>query len=163
MAGRLADIRFRVVRVGDPAAGDEWSTGPDGSFTWMVMSAVWRLVTDATVANRVAGIEVTDQTTVWFRSAAGTNQAASTTTDYTAFGGAGFQAANGAIQHVPVPARGLVVPRGNLVRSVTQAIVAGDQISAVALHVIEYETGRIAPGLPIPEPYVEAFDPTFVG
>lgn len=160
MGRRLADIRYRVVRVADPGANTEISISSTGASFWLVRSLVATLTTDATVADRTVRIEQSDGTSTYFVASAGEVQAASLTRRYGAHPGADGSLTAGGVRGIPLDAYGLVVPPGHVVRTDTENLQAGDEYSDIALHVLEFETGRIAPGVPTVNIYVEAFDPT---
>lgn len=162
MGRRLADIRYRVVPVASPAAGANLEVTSTGGFFWLLRSLVFDLTTDANVADRLAVLETTDGSNVYWRAAAGEVQAASLTHQYSAFPGADGSLTAGTVRGIPLDAFGLVIPPGHILRTDVDNIQVGDQLSAIALHVLEMESGRIAPAIATANLYIEEFDPTTV-
>lgn len=161
MGRRLADIRYRAIPVTAPGAGNEISTGPTGSHLWVVRSVVATLTTDATVADRHVVLTLGDGTTTYWLAGAGAVQAASAAQRYSAYPGADGSLTAGDTSGIPLDAYGLVVNPGHVLATETDNLQAADAYSAVALHVLEMETGWIAPAVPTVNLYIEEFDPTF--
>lgn len=162
MGRRLADIRYRVVPVANPAVATDLEVTSTGGFFWLLRSVVFTLTTDATVADRHVALETTDGTNVYWRAAAGEVQAASLAHDYSAYPGADGSLTAGTVRGIPLDAFGQVIPPGHILRTDTANLQAGDQLSGIALHVLEMESGRIAPAVATANLYIEEFDPTTV-
>ena len=131
----------KLQKVASPVAGAEWSIAAPGQGLWRVVSAAFRLVTDATVANRTVTLVADDGTDVWFRSVATAQQAASLTVDYGAFAGGSPGGFAGVAGVMPFTQDGLWLQPGWRLRSVTGAIAATDQYSGISLLVEEFPNG----------------------
>lgn len=128
--------RIRSITGTDPAAGVEISdTVPTGA-RWKLFA--WRatLVTDATAANRLPALVIDDGTTEIYRAVSTTNHTASLTWAYNAAiaGAAAAQSASNVGLILPAS---LVLLAGYRIRTVTAAIVAGDNWGAPQLLVEE--------------------------
>lgn len=161
MANRLTDIRYRVVRVASPGAGNEIEVTSTGSHFWVVRSMVLTLTTDATVADRHVVLEASDGTTIYFLAGAGSVQAASLTHRYSAYPGADATVTAATVRGIPLDGFGLVIPPGFRLATNTGNLQAGDNYAAVALHVLEAETGPAAPARFMHPPFIEEYDPLF--
>lgn len=127
--------RFVVTELtADPAAGGELAHTVPGGEAWLLLGALFSVVTDATVANRHARLEVTDGNRVVARVPAAAVQAASLTRHYTFEAGlsAAYAVGDDIAQPLPVPPI-LLLP-GYTVRTVTAGIVAGDNYGAGTLY-----------------------------
>lgn len=119
-----------IVTVTQPAAGADWTTtlANGGS----VGSIVAQFVTSAVVANRFPAFQILDNGGhVLWSVQTPTAQAAGITHTYGAGPGVGMNATGSTVM-LPLPS-GLVVPAGGIVKSVTTALDAGDQWSAIVL------------------------------
>lgn len=125
------------VAGADPAAGAEFSvTVPTGA-RWRLVGTVATLVTDATVASRVVSLIVDDGATAVYRAAAQTAQTASLTVIYSFGAGLPSAATAGGVSVNPLPEQ-LDLASGYRIRSLTAAIVAGDNWGAPQLLVEEW-------------------------
>lgn len=140
--GLLADSidgrgTLRSIAVADPAAGAEWSETVPTNARWVLYSVRATLTTDATVANRVPTVVIDDGANELARVASTAVQAASLVRPYSfgAFGVGIDQGASGVTVPAPFP---LPLQGGWRVRSLTGAIVAGDDWSVPRLLVEEW-------------------------
>jgi hypothetical protein len=129
---------LRSIAGSAPAAGANISeTVPTGA-RWRVLACRFTLVTSATVANRVVGIDLDDGTTSFYSMAARNLQAASQTFTYTV--GTGFAYDISAPDNrfgIPIP-DGVELGAGYRFRTTVFNIQAGDQLSAPQLLVREW-------------------------
>lgn len=127
----------RSITGTDPAAGAEISETVPTNARWRPIALRFRLVTDATVANRRPGIVLDDGATAYFVSQAGSVQTASLTYDYNA-GTLGFtQGVFSLDQWIPLP-HYLLMPGGHRIRTSTVNLAAGDNYGAPQLLVEEW-------------------------
>lgn len=128
-----------TVLIGtDPAAGAEISQTVPAGVVWRLTSIRFALTTDATVANRLPVLTFDDGTNVYFTSLANAAQAASLGVNYEA-SASGISVSVSGQQQMILPVQGIVMLPGWRVRTVTTAIVAGDNYGAPALY---FETYR---------------------
>jgi hypothetical protein len=102
----------------------------------IVVSVGLRLVTSAVVANRIMGLTCEDNAgAIFWRCEVNFSQVASSTTDYALYAGGGFDGRllNAVVDAPMLPATGLVIPQGSVLRSAIAALDAGDQVSAVTI------------------------------
>lgn len=132
---------IKTVQVAAPAAGAEFAIRAPGEGLWRVLSLAFNLVTDATVANRAVSLTADDGTSVYFSTDATAFQAAALTRGYSAWEGSMSLAAISGDAILGFPTRGLWLPVGHSIRSVTTAIQAGDQYAAINAMVEEFPTG----------------------
>lgn len=159
--GRIADIRYRVIPVTDPAAGASATVRNGGQFTQVLRSAAFQVVTGAAVADRSIELSLSDGSDTYWRSAAIATQAASSTVRYSAFPGAAVNLAAGRTVLVPLDAYGQVIRPGHGLTVTAFNLQAADQISDITLSVLEMETGWVAAAMPVVPLYVAEFDPTY--
>lgn len=131
------------MNVANPGAGAEFTQAVPAGKRWLLLYGSWAFATDATAANRVSGVRIRDATPreLW-RVKSNFNQPASQSTVY-AIGPAGFDgptlpAGAGGAQLLVCPVR-CFLGAGFIVDSVTNAIAAGDQYSAITLLVEEWD------------------------
>lgn len=138
------------VQVPQPAVGTDWSVTPHGLGRWRVLAVVGTLTTSAVVANRGVQIVVDDQTTIYFRTPAGAVQINGTAVKYSAFDGGNVTGLIGANISIGWPNKGIIVPEGGRIRSITDNLDAvGDQWSALALYVEELPSGGFFQAYPV--------------
>jgi len=128
---------LRSITGTDPAAGLEISeTVPTGA-RWRFASLRAALVTDATVANRNASLNFDDGTNIYAAAAVNFNQAASLTFvhHFVAVGQSFAQTSTQVMVSTPA---NLVLAAGHRFRTVTSAIVAGDNWGAPQYAVEEW-------------------------
>ena len=127
-------------QIVNPAVGAEWTfTVPVGQLLEL-LSLHWVLATSATVANRVSGFEIVDGAGnvigIW---RGGAVQAASLTENYSIGTIDGQSDPNGNFGAIIIPApQGLYLPAGFTIRSLTAALQAGDQYSAIWMSVEQF-------------------------
>lgn len=131
---------LRSVLGTDPAANVEISeTVPTGA-RWRVRALRFALVTDVNAANREVAITYDDGTTVYAEAAAGANQAASLTRQYTgAITGVRGAAATGSGISIALP--DLTLLAGHRIATATTNRQAGDNYGAPQLLVEEWLEG----------------------
>ncbi len=129
----------RTVLVPNPAAGVDWSVAVPGGKLWVVDSITAVLATSAVVANRFANLIVSDGSADVFSLPPNAAQAASLARTLswvsTYSGPSTFTNGNRWSNGFP----SWYLDGGYTIRTVTQAIDAGDQWSAIALVVDQYE------------------------
>lgn len=127
----------RVIQVGQPAAGAEWSVTVPGGRQWFIIGGLAILTTSAVVANRRPGFQASDGTTTYLQ-AVGLVQVAASQFARLGYGPhltASVQGAADAVENIVTPYGWL--PPGSVLQSLTLNLSAGDQYSAVALFVEE--------------------------
>ncbi len=124
----------------DPAAGVEISFTADEDL--IVHSLAFTLLTDATVANRFVSLVADDGAAsgadIFFRSEVSSALAASLQARYSAFSGS---QKSGSAYWTPLftwPAGGLRLRKNDRLRTITEALQAGDNFSAVVFQVEHY-------------------------
>jgi hypothetical protein len=132
---------LKTVVVVAPAAGAELNISPRGGEMWRVLSLVFSLATDANVANRGVRLTVDDGTSVHWCAIAPTLQAASLTTRYGVYAGAGREATSADTTTFPLGDGGQWLLGGWRLRTDTNNIQAGDQYTGIVALVEEYHTG----------------------
>jgi hypothetical protein len=121
----------------DPAAGAEISYTLPAGYRYQILSVQATLVTDATAANRFPVLTINDGTNDVAGFAAGTAQTATQTVAYQFGPGiAGYQAS--LRTHVPT-ATPLILKAGNIIKTVTAGIVAGDNWGIARICVMRWE------------------------
>lgn len=127
----------RILTVPTPAAGADWSITVPAGVVWEIQTIKARLVTAVAVANRGAVLVVNDSILDVFSAATGLVQAASLTTDHVfareygaAVTGSGSAVAIASWPNVPLLSAWKIT-------SLTTAIQAADQWSAIVLYVVE--------------------------
>jgi hypothetical protein len=128
---------LRSITGTDPAAGAEISETVPTNARWYLYTFRASLVTDATVANRQPVLVVDDGTSELFRAAHPLNQTAGTTwmNSWTVVGAGSSGGGFGVIHALPDR---VILPGGSRIRTVTNAIQAGDNWSAPQLLVEEW-------------------------
>ena len=128
---------LKTVTVSNPAAGADISTAVPAGKVWRLVSIQGKLVTSATVANRTVRWSIDDGANVFYAVDANFTQAASLTETYSA--GFGIVSANSNTFAIsPFPGV-LLLPAGFRINTVTTAIQATDQWSAITLLVEEFD------------------------
>jgi hypothetical protein len=139
---------IKVVQIPNPAAGAEFSIRAPGEGLWRIMSLAYTLTTDVNAANRAQSLVADDGTSVYFSTDSTVFHVASTARGYSAWEGAvGVTAISGDVI-LSFPTRGLVLPAGHTLRSLTTAIQVGDQYSGIAVQVEEFPNGPGVEWLP---------------
>ena len=128
----------RVVKVPNPAAGADWTQAVPGGVMWKILSGQATLTTSAAVATRLPQIQLTSAgVNVGVYSAAGSVAASLTTVvSFTQKSGSSILLAGATSVPNPLPDYPLV--QGDTFGSLTGAIQAADQWSAIAFVVAEY-------------------------
>ena len=130
---------YRLVKVANPAAGVEPEIAVPGGSIWYLEAVRSRLTADATVANRIVSLEITDGTDVLIRIPGAGNITAGQTGDTQWLRGFGNQnSASGSLGHV-LPAPDFPLFPGYRVRLETSSLQAGDQFNLLTLYVCEIE------------------------
>jgi hypothetical protein len=128
-------LHSQLVSV--PAAGADFSITVPSNLIWRVSSVIATLVTSATVATRITHLVIDDGTNVVSDSVMRNGVTASSTQLMT--WGSSFQQAAPSDNSQPGYLEdGLVVPAGFRIRSLTTALQAADQYSAIYLLVEEW-------------------------
>jgi hypothetical protein len=129
--------RLRSITGTDPAAGVEISETVPTGVRWRVISFTATLVTDATVANRIPRLQVDDGANVVATVTSTVGQTASVTAawSWADWGAIPTSLTNANMQ--PLPAN-LWLPPGYRIRTLTAAIVAGDNWGAPQYLVEEF-------------------------
>lgn len=131
----------RLVRVANPAAGADITMTAPGDEWWRVLTIAFQVVTDATVANRAVALAADDGTDTFWRVGTPALQTAGQTNLYAASHGYGQAQATGGVNSLPLPGDGLWLQSGWRLRTITDQIQAGDQISAFIALVLAFNTG----------------------
>ena len=127
----------RIV-VPNPAPGANFTfTNTDGGLL-IVRSVAFTLTTSVAVANRVAGLAVAIDGKTVISTSAGAAQVASLVVPYSAFGNGATPTATVAGVAIPWRDDGVLIRQGFTLSSVTAAIDAADQYSAIVLDVLRY-------------------------
>lgn len=137
--GELLRQRLRkTIQVQAPAAGAEWTTLVPGGVTWTLLSVTHTLATSAIAGNRSPQLVVTDEqgVTVATYPFPAVVAASLTVVQGLESGYGGPVNTNSNYGPLPDPARTL--RPGSKLSSVTAAKDVGDQYSAIALTVIEW-------------------------
>lgn len=116
---------------GNPAAGAEFSVTVDQNTRVRLISVTATLTASAAAANRVPSLVLDDGVDILGRFPAGTITALQAPTITWAAVGSQFGAAASGALVVPIPCEFAVLLEGFRIRSLTNAIDAGDQYSAV--------------------------------
>lgn len=130
---------LQLTPVAAPAAGADWTITVPGQGVWQLLAVRARLVTSATVANRVVGLGLNDQTTTVFNIDQPNAVPASRTTDFNwapsmlQTQGSGDATVTSRLPDIPLMG-------GWRIASATGAIQIGDQWSNVNALAIEYRT-----------------------
>lgn len=125
---------YTSLLVGNPAAGTDWTQTVFGGEQWIVRAVRAVLVTSAAVANRVPHLQIRDgAANIMVDNPTNTNQAASLTEAYNWFSGTQAYQFDSS-QSIPIPGE-LRLTAGMVIRTVTTAIQAADQWSAIVLTV----------------------------
>jgi hypothetical protein len=128
--------RFPILekQSADPAAGQEFIFTADEDM--IVWSLSFTFVTSATVATRIVTLKADDGADIYFRGVmAAAGQTASLTVGYSGWSGSGATAVAQSAYTIQWPVTGLRMRKGDRLQSLTQAIDAGDNFSAVVLEV----------------------------
>lgn len=125
-----AGVATISTALGNPAAGADWSSA-QGS-THQVISVFATLATSAAVANRLPALQILDAAAhIVVALPASSVQAAALTETYV--WGVNLPFTSGNNQNlIPIPA-GIVVANGWTIRTVTSALQAADQWSAIVV------------------------------
>lgn len=126
------------IRVATPAPGANWAfTNADGGL--LIIRAVSFLLTASAVAgNRVVGLQISIDGLPWLTTSIGQAQIASTAVPYCAFSSGASPTTALAGTVLPWRDDGVLIGRGHTLASLTTAIDAGDQYSAIVLDVLRY-------------------------
>lgn len=128
---------LRSIAGTDPALGIEIAETVPTNARWRLLGVRFTLTTDATVANRLPVLTIDDGATAYFTMPAFAVQAASLGVTYQA-AAFGFSLAVSGQQCLALPSVDLILQGGHRIRTVTTAIVAGDNYSAPQLYVEEW-------------------------
>lgn len=119
-----------TLALANPGAGADWQTNPTG--THQLVAVFAQLVTSATVANRLPALQILDPTGhIACSLPASSVQAASLTETYLWGQGLPFSSGQNA-NLVPLPT-GLTLGQTWTIKTVSTALQAGDQWSAIVL------------------------------
>lgn len=137
-AGTIRPGVRRIIKVGTPAAGAQWSVKIPAGVQWRISMGYALFTTDATVANRTVGAQITvENTTVWQVAAPGT-QAASNAFPYNFQSEQGVGTAGSTAFSAVLPLPNTPMPDGAVLSSQVTNMDAGDQWSVIALYIEEY-------------------------
>lgn len=135
--GRVLPGVKRVITVPQPAAGAGWAVTVPGGRQWRVQGGAALLTTDATAANRLPVVQLSDQTSVWWDVAPDASVPASTAQRFSLGAGVAQGGANVAGFPIVLPLPDMFLPAGTRLAVTTTAEDVNDQWSAVALMVEE--------------------------
>jgi len=142
MPDRSEVTRTYVKTFPNPAPGAEISITPSGMGYWRILSLLFTFTTSVVVAARRPSLAATDGTTRFWRSTAPASIAASLAGDWCAYAGSPPWDGAGSPTLLPFPDGGLILPPGYRLGTITAAIDAGDQYSAIAALIEELLTGE---------------------
>jgi hypothetical protein len=131
-----------TVVGGVPAAGAEITETVPTFVRWRLISFKFRFVTAIAVANRVPALALDDGANVYSLSTAGAVQIASITEDYSAAPGLMATFLSGAVANLGLPMNSFL-PAGHRIRTITSAIQAADQYSAIEYAVEQWLVGSL--------------------
>lgn len=120
---------MRSIAGADPAAGAEISETVPTNARWRLWGFTFTLVTDATAANRVVDVALDDGAAIYYRASVPTAQTASQTVIYSAAPQGVAQGVTNLRALVPLPTP-CPLFQGHRIRTVTQALQAGDNFGA---------------------------------
>lgn len=132
---------WHVVQRTNPPVASDWSIPAPGRGIWRVMAVRFTLVTDINVANRTVALVLDDGTNEFLRVAYEGNIVAASTTQLGAYPGANRDPVTLSTLNVALPTDGALLRPGWRLRSVSAALQAGDQYSAITILVQEFPTG----------------------
>jgi len=133
---------YDVLQVASPAAGANAVQAVDGAWACRVLAATASLTTDANAANRFVSLDfIQGRTAVPIRNGAGLVITASTTGQV--FHWQRNRAVGEWATNTPVfvPLLDYLVPPGWSIQFTVDNKQAGDQLSALTLFVVKYQTG----------------------
>ena len=133
--------RIKTIVGTDQAAGAEISETVTSRFLWKLKSIIFTLVTDATVASRIPSLTIEDTNGVFLRVTPSGSQAASITRNHCF--GAGLGVTNNTTTNIfntPI-LTDVILPSDAIIKTVTTAIVAGDNYGAPILLVEQFIAG----------------------
>jgi len=128
---------IRSVTGTDPAAGSECSDTVPAGARWRLHAWTVSLVTSAVVANRSVGLTIDDGANILFQNSDGFSQTASLTVRH-CFGEALGNFGNPGVSVVGMLPGVMLLIAGWRIRTVTQAIDAGDNFGAPQLLIEEW-------------------------
>lgn len=163
MGQRLADVRWNTFVIPQPAAGAELVFVNDANVARLIISLAFDFTTSAVVANRAPSLKASSPDGVFYTCVAGVVQAASVTVEYGAFVGGTRNGSAGGNVCIGLPGFGLPLFPGWTLLTGTDNLDVGDQFTAARVLALEYETGPIYAGVPIPPFYVPEYDPSYAG
>jgi len=142
IAARLRSIGqpesfVKIVKGSSPSVGAELTLTIPGDQLWALRAFRCTLTTSAAVVNRLVTVFVDDGSTEYLRTTLDAAIVASTTAAVQFFAGAGTAYQNGATNIGPLPAPEALLWPGSRIRTVTAAIDAGDQYSAIVAYVTD--------------------------
>ena len=141
-AGTAMHVPYlRVVPQAAPAAGSEFVVASGGGTYWRLISLRFILTTDANAANRIVTLLADDNSDAFWQNGISGAQVATTAQAYSVTTGANNFGAGAAIRPIGWPDAGLWLYPGWRLRSLTEAIQAGDQYSDIVALVEEFHTG----------------------
>jgi hypothetical protein len=135
----IPDIHGELLTLSsaDPAAGAEISYTLPAGFRYQILSVQATLVTDATVANRFPALTINDGANDVAAYMAGTAQTATQTVAYQFAPGLNSYQAS-LRTHAPIAAD-MILKGGNIIKTVTTGIVAGDNWGIARIRVMRWE------------------------
>lgn len=122
----------------DPAAGSEISVVVPEGETWDLLALASRLATDATAATRRVMIEIDDGVNTFYRHASGAVHNASESWRYNFAAGLGYEKTSMLISGITIGIPRLTLPPGYRIRTITEALQAGDNWEAPVLSVVRW-------------------------
>lgn len=132
---------LRLVTVTQPAAGADWRHTAPGQGIQRVVAARALLTASAAAANRLVSLVLSDGTDDYAIAPTTTAITATLAVPVSTFPGAQAGGAVTTALTAPSPSDGWMLLPGWSLRTVTAALDAGDQWSAIRLWVVEYPTG----------------------
>lgn len=136
---------IKRVASADPGAGAEATHTVPADVWWVLMGLQVALVTSATAANRRPALVIDDGAVEFDRLRAGVDQAASLTRTYTFTPSVVAEVDRSAtFLEMIEPLAKRVLPGGYRIRTVTQALQAGDNYGVMQMFVAELDSLRDA-------------------
>jgi hypothetical protein len=145
----------RIVTVASPAAGSDWSVAVDQGRCWIPLTIRAQLVSSATVANRVPVLQYGDGTTTVVGVPSQNSQAASLTNRHGWARGAGNGPVGAGLLDFLASLPFHALFGGLVIQTVTTNLQVGDQWSAIALLVAQFEERQLGERAQALEQYVE--------
>jgi len=128
-------VTYKVVTVANPAAGANFSQTVPANKIWEIQTIHFHLVTSATVASRYPSITIDDGTTMFGEITVNQVVPENATREFTF--AMYIQQVGNFFNRMSAPLPLLVLNAGARITSSVGSLLAGDQISAIAIYVKE--------------------------